>query len=62
MLTWPHSGFHIHTAVWVPEEDRAAAAPNPNQRRDVARGTTPAAARSWCGTRIAAALTPVEPD
>ena len=23
MLTWPHSGFHGHTAVWVPEEDRA---------------------------------------
>ena len=23
MLTWPHSGFHVHTAVWVPEEDRA---------------------------------------
>ena len=25
MLTWPHSGFHLHTAVWVPEEDRAVA-------------------------------------
>ena len=25
MLTWPHSGFHVHTAVWVPEEDRAFA-------------------------------------
>jgi hypothetical protein len=24
MLTWPHSGFHVHTAVWVPEDDRAA--------------------------------------
>jgi len=23
MLTWPHSGFHVHTAVWVPEDDRA---------------------------------------
>jgi len=23
MLTWPHSGFHGHTAVWVPEDDRA---------------------------------------
>jgi hypothetical protein len=22
MLTWPHSGFHVHTAVWVPEDDR----------------------------------------
>jgi len=20
MLTWPHSGFQVHTAVWVPEE------------------------------------------
>jgi len=21
MRTWPHSGFHVHTAVWVPEDD-----------------------------------------
>ena len=21
MLAWPHSGFHVHTAVWVPEDD-----------------------------------------
>ncbi len=25
MLTWPHSGFHVHTAVWVSENDRAFA-------------------------------------
>lgn len=25
MLTWPHSGFHVHAAVWVPEDDRAFA-------------------------------------
>ncbi len=25
MLFWPHSGFHVHTAVWVPEDDRAFA-------------------------------------
>ncbi len=25
MLSWPHSGFHVHTAVWVPEDDRAFA-------------------------------------
>ncbi len=25
MLTWPHSGFHVHTTVWVPEDDRAFA-------------------------------------
>jgi Putative transposase len=25
MLTWPHSGFHVHTAVWDPEDDRAFA-------------------------------------
>ena len=25
MLTCPHSGFHVHTAVWVPEDDRAFA-------------------------------------
>ena len=25
MLTWPHSGFHVHTAVWVPEDGRAFA-------------------------------------
>ncbi len=24
-LTWPPSGFHAHTAVWVPEDDRAFA-------------------------------------
>ena len=24
-VTWPHSGFHVHTAVWVPEDDRAFA-------------------------------------
>ena len=23
MLTWAHSGFHRHTTVWVPEDDRA---------------------------------------
>ena len=25
MLIWPHSGFHVHTAIWVPEDDRAFA-------------------------------------
>jgi hypothetical protein len=25
MLTWPHSGFHVHTEVWVSENDRAFA-------------------------------------
>ena len=25
MLTWPHAGSHVHTAVWVPEDDRAFA-------------------------------------
>ena len=25
MLTCPHSGFHLHTAVWVAEDDRAFA-------------------------------------
>ncbi|MFO0074199.1 MAG: hypothetical protein ACK55A_19235, partial [Gemmatimonas sp.] len=25
MLTWPHSGVHVHTAVWVPEDDRTFA-------------------------------------
>jgi hypothetical protein len=25
MLTWPHSGVHVHTAGWVPEDDRAFA-------------------------------------
>jgi len=25
MLTWPHSGFHVHTAVWVSEDDGALA-------------------------------------
>ena len=26
MLTWPHSGFHVRTAVWVSEDDRTARA------------------------------------
>ncbi len=25
MPAWPHSGFHVHTAVWAPENDRAFA-------------------------------------
>ena len=25
MLAWPHSGFHVHTAVGVPKDDRAFA-------------------------------------
>ncbi|MDO8681417.1 MAG: transposase [Acidobacteriota bacterium] len=25
MLSWPHSGFHVHTAVWVSGDDRAFA-------------------------------------
>ena len=25
MLTWPHAGFHVHPAVWVPADDRAFA-------------------------------------
>ena len=25
ILTWPHSGFHVHNAVGVPEDDRAFA-------------------------------------
>ena len=25
MLTWPHSGFRVHTAVWVSDEERAFA-------------------------------------
>ena len=25
MLTSPHSGFHVHTAVWVPQDDRTFA-------------------------------------
>jgi len=25
MRTWPHSGFHVHTAVWVSEDDRTCA-------------------------------------
>lgn len=25
LLPWPHSAFHVHTAVWIPEDDRAFA-------------------------------------
>jgi hypothetical protein len=25
MRTWPHSGSHVHTAVWAPEDDRGFA-------------------------------------
>jgi hypothetical protein len=34
MLTRPYSGFHVHPAVWVPEDDRAFAA---RLARDCAR-------------------------
>ncbi len=43
MRTWPHSGFHVHTAVWVSEDDRACA--NRLARYD-ARGAEPAEAET----------------
>ena len=38
MLTWPHSGFHVHPAVWVPEDARAFAT---RLARDCARNPVP---------------------
>ncbi len=25
IFTWPHSGFHVHTVMWVPEREHAVA-------------------------------------
>ena len=36
MLTWPHAGFPVHTAVWVPEDDPAFAT---RLARDCARNS-----------------------
>jgi hypothetical protein len=36
MLAWPHSGFHVHDAVWVPDGDMAFAL---RLARATARGT-----------------------
>ncbi len=34
MLTWPHSGIHVHSAIWVPE----TSAPSPPDSRAPVRG------------------------
>jgi hypothetical protein len=52
MLTWPHSGFHVHTAVWVPEDDRAFAT---RLARDCARN--PVAREQLTYDRAAKAVT-----
>ena len=52
MLTWPHSGVHVHTAVWVSDDDRAS--------RPGARGTargSPVALERLSYDRTANALT-----
>ncbi len=48
MITWPHSGFHMHTAVWVSEEDRAFAT-------RLARYTVRAIRSRWNGSPTTAA-------
>ena len=52
MLTWPHSGFPVHTAVWVPEDDRAFAT---RLARDCARN--PVARERLTYDRAAKAVT-----
>ena len=52
MLTWPHSGFHVHTAVWIPEDDRAFAT---RLARDCARN--PVALERLTYDRAAKAVT-----
>ena len=52
MRTWPHSGFHVRTAVWVPEEDRAFAT---RLARDCARN--PVALERLTYDRAATAVT-----
>ena len=52
MLTWPHSGFHVHTAVWVPADDRAFAT---RLARDCARN--PIARERLTDDRAAKAVT-----
>jgi hypothetical protein len=48
MMTWPHSGFHVHTAVWVSEEDRAFAT-------RLARNTVRTIRSRWNGSPTTAA-------
>ncbi len=43
MLTWPHSGFHVHSAVWVSGNARAFALDSP--------GTAPGIPPRWSGSR-----------
>jgi len=52
MLTWPHSGCHVPTAVWVSEDDRACAT---RLARDCAR--TPVARERVTYDRTAKAVT-----
>jgi hypothetical protein len=52
LLTWPHSGFHVHTAVWVSEDDRAFAT---RLARDCARN--PVALERLTYDRAAKAVT-----
>ena len=44
MLAWPHSGLHGHTAVWIPEADRAVAT---RRARDCARHPVARARRTY---------------
>ncbi len=52
MLTWPPAEFHVHTAVWVPEDDRAFAT---RLARDCAR--IPVALKRLTYDRTARAVT-----
>ena len=52
LLPWPHSAFHVHTAVWIPEDDRAFAI---RLARDCARN--PVALKRLTHDRTAKAVT-----
>ena len=49
--TWPHSGFHVHTTVRVPADDRAFAARLTRVARDFAPSHT-------CTTAIQSPIPP----
>ena len=52
LLPWPHSAFHLHTAVWIAEDDRAFAI---RLARDCARN--PVALKRLTHDRTAKAVT-----
>jgi len=51
MLTWPHSGFHVHTAVW---EDPFGCPRTIARSRPASRAPAPAIPSRWSGSPMTA--------